>query len=310
MEFSMENDFIDIPQNQIGLFSPDPFNNFVYKEDDSLGVACSEEAFKSSFDRIFSSTPNLIKNNDTIANVEQKKETNIKKGNKITDINIKTTAENTVSNKIMKNKRKMKKEKMGRKKKGESIKNIKGVKQNNKYREDNVRLRYKRAFLNSLIDFINSKIDKCPKLAKKGKLQKLLRDIVEKTKKENTLIMLNTSAREYLSNNISTKCKTLTPDHNKKLIDYIYAINETSITKILDKSIIDLMIIFNSYEIEDNDFKDFKRLQYYIDNELIEVYNEENDYIELFKYQAENYQKEIENLKGRYETLKEINIFI
>ena len=29
---------------------------------------------------------------------------------------------------------------MGRKKKGESIKNIKGVKQNNKYREDNIRL--------------------------------------------------------------------------------------------------------------------------------------------------------------------------
>ena len=301
MELSNEDDFIDIPQNQIGLFSPDPFNNFVYKEDDSLGVACSEEAFKSSFDRIFSSTPNLIKNNDTIANVEQKKETNIKKGNKITDINIKTTAENTVSNKIMKNKRKMKKEKMGRKKKGESIKNIKGVKQNNKYREDNVRLRYKRAFLNSLIDFINSKIDKCPKLAKKGKLQKLLRDIVEKTKKENTLIMLNTSAREYLSNEISTKWKTLKPDHNKELIDYIYEINEISVTNILDKSINDLMNIFCNEAIEDNDFKDFKRLHYYIDNELVEVCFEENNYIELFKEQAKNYKEIIEKLDGRYE---------
>ena len=298
MEYYLTIDCEDISQPQSTIFSYNSLNIieiFPYKEDNRIGTSLPEEEFRRSYDHIFSTTK-IIRNNETIFNVEQK-ETNIKKENTIKAINIKSTAENSLSNKIIKQKRIIKnKANMGRKKRGISIINI-----NNKYRKDNVRLRYKRAFINCLIDFINSKIDKCEKLRKKGRLLKLSKNIIEKTKKRDTLIMLNTSAREYLSKEISTKWKTLKPDHNKKLIDYIYEINEISITNILDKSINDLMNIFCNEAIEDNDFKDFKRLQYYIDNELVEVCFDKNNYIELFKEQAKNYKEIIEKLDGRYE---------
>ena len=82
------------------------------------------------------------------------------------------------------------------------------------------------------------------------------------------------------------------------MIDYIYTINETSIIEILEKNVSELMDIFCNDEIEDNSFKDFKRLKDYINNELID---EEDDYIELFKDQAKNYKILIENLDGRNE---------
>ena len=58
------------------------------------------------------------------------------------------------------------------------------------------------------------------------------------------------------------------------------------------------MYIFCSNIIQDNIFKHFKRLQYYIDNDLS---NEDPLYIEKFKYQALYYENEYKDIEGRNE---------
>ena len=58
---------------------------------------------------------------------------------------------------------------------------------NDKYRPDNIRLRYKRGFLSCLIDLLNFLIDLSPKLKNKGKIQKLDDSIALNTKKEHIL---------------------------------------------------------------------------------------------------------------------------
>lgn len=320
MSYNIPIDFNDIPQIQNEMSSSP--NNYDIIESSAYPKSSwtfpHSKDYRISFYYVFREnlerdllfkkvTSNNNNTNDNVEDVEVKDNIEVKENikkiqNNITNTNNRTTGETTLSKKIIKPKRVIKnKENMGRKKKGNSIKNIPGEKLNNKYRHDNVRIRYKRAFINYLIDFINLKIDKCIKLKGKGRLKKLHKDIIEKTKKQDILQMLNSSVRVYLSNDITQKYKKLKPENNKKVIDYIYEINEISIIEILEKSVNELMDIFCNDVIEDNIFKDFKRLKYYINNELIEVYNEKDDYIELFKDQAKNYKMKIENIDGRNE---------
>lgn len=317
MSYNIPIDFNDIPEIQNEISSSLNYYNIIESSEcpksswtlpDSKDNINNINFFRKNFDCVFRENADgelffkkIASNNNTKVNIEVK-ENNKKSQNNITNTNNRTTNEITLPNKIIKPKRVIKnKQNMGRKKKGNSIKNIPGKKLNNKYRHDNVRIRYKRAFTNYLIDFINGKIDKCIKLKEKGRLKKLHKDVIEKTKKQDILKMLNTSVRVYLSNDITQKYKALKPENNKKIIDYIYEINEISIIEILEKNVNELMDIFCNDEIEDNIFKDFKRLKDYIHNELIKVYNEKDDYIELFKDQAKNYKIKIENIDGRNE---------
>ena len=185
------------------------------------------------------------------------------------------------------------KKNMGRKKK-DNIKFNKKVLQSNihdKYKPDNIRIRYKRCFFKYLIKMINNRISKSPKLNKKGKIKKLKSSIMTNTKKDKTLLMLNLTAREYLSLDI----------HNKLLIEYIYIKNEISLIEILDKTIRELMIIFCSDLNKYEEYKDFKRLQYHIDNELITKFHEDKEYIALFIDQAIKFEEKYKKLDGRYE---------
>ena len=189
------------------------------------------------------------------------------------------------------------KENMGRYKKDEIIdKDNENV--HSKYKPDNIRIKFKRGFLNYLIIFINLLIGKSNKLKKKGYIQKIDSCIIRDNKKEYILKMLDMSAKDFLSLPITKKIKRLDRDHNEKLIKYIYEVNEISVIEVLNKGIRELMFIFCSNIIQDNIFKHFKRLQYYIDNDLS---NEDPLYIKKFKYHALNFEDEYKDIDGRYE---------
>lgn len=206
----------------------------------------------------------------------------------------------TINNK--KEKRKFKStENMGRKRKGNSIPGNYGKKMNNKFRPNNMRVKLDRTFSGSLVDFINLLIERSPKLKNIGRLKKLSSDVINVSKKSVLLGYLGQTAREYLSNKISIKFKTFQSDYNKLLIDHIYEVNETSITSILDKYIRELKLIFCNDENPDEIFKDFKRLQNFIDNKLTTQDDENKEYIEAFKQQSLNYEKELKNIDGRME---------
>ena len=238
------------------------------------------------------------KTNKTMESTRLNEEQNINQNEQMIVNDIENKFQNTFINKIY-NSKSCNKENIGLKIKDE----IKGRDNNNKtvhdkYAPDNIRLKFKRVFLHNLITFINLLIDKSSKLKKKGKIYKIDNNIVKNTKKIYILKMLDMSAKEYLSLPIIKKVKKLDRDHNKKMIEYIYEVNEISIIEVLSKTIRELMYIFCSNIIEDNIFKHFKRLQNYINNTLS---NEDQLYIEKFKYQALNYEDEYKKLDGRYE---------
>lgn len=191
---------------------------------------------------------------------------------------------------------------MGRKTKGNSIQYIPGQKLNNKYRDDNVRLKYKRCFFFYLFQFLNKKSSENPQLNKNFEFQKLSGEIMKKTKKQDILKMLETTAKDFLSQPISEKCKNFSPNHNKILIKYIYEdIKDLNITRILDLKIEKLMDIFCDDQIKNDEFKYFKRLNYYIKKVLIEKEHEDEIYINLFKEKAKNFKSDTIEIIGRDE---------
>ena len=131
---------------------------------------------------------NITKNKDYIT--ENIYSTNIKKNNELKETN------NNVINNIdlsIKNKKIINNTKnMGRKK---DNKNCNKKYKHNKYIPDNIRLRYKRSFFKYLIKFINNRISKCPKLKKRGTIKQLTSSIITNTKKDKTLLMLNSTVK-------------------------------------------------------------------------------------------------------------------
>ena len=204
------------------------------------------------------------------------------------------------SNQIRK---KLNKENMGRIKTKE--KNNKNIDTNKVFHDklwkDNIRIKFKRVFIKYMISFVNTLITISSKsiLLKQRKIVKLNNKIIKNNKRSHILEMLNISAKDYLSHDISSRIKTLPRDNNKKVIEYIYEIDEKNIIEVLNKSIRELMHIFCSDCSKDNIFKHFKRLQYFIDNELIQKNHEDPNYILKFKEQALHYEEEIKKIDGR-----------
>ena len=204
---------------------------------------------------------------------------------------------------IKKRKRKYKSTKnMGRKKKTD--KNRKG-----KFRDDNIRTKVKRFFINSLINFINILISISPKLDGKEEIQILHNKIMADMKKENLLIFFDLSARAFLSQGVTVKCKVKGANCNKTLIDKIYKVEETTITNVLDKSIRELFDIFcDKITKVDKVFQNFKRLEYYLmkvlkkeEDESVETFNK---YINQVRLQALNFEKVTKEKDGRNEKKK------
>lgn len=247
---------------------------------------------------------NNINDNNNTSFAENIRNNNINTDENEINNNITTNNEHnlllTINNK--KEKRKFKSTKnMGRKKKGNSIPGNYGKKINNKFRPNNMRVKNDRAFNDSLIDFLNLLIGRSSKLKNVGRLKKLSSDVINSSKKSVLLGYLDQTAREYLSNKISIKFKKFKSDYNKLLIDHIYEVNETSITSILDRYIRELKLIFCSDGYQDGIFKDFKRLQNFIDNKLMTEDNANKEYIDAFRQQSLNYETELKKVDGRME---------
>ena len=189
---------------------------------------------------------------------------------------------------------------MGRKKKGQNIiiiNNNEKIKLHDKKEANNIRIRYKRAFINSLRDHINKLIRISPKIQKKSYIQKIDSKYINTIKRKTNLDMLNLSAAEFFSREINKKCKNFEKDHNKELIKNIYEVQDDNLTKVLNESLRNLMEIFCNDKFEDDIYKDFK-LNNYIKEKLS---NEDKEYIELFMAQAKNFEENIKLLKGRNE---------
>ena len=247
---------------------------------------------------------NTINDNNNTSLTEDIKNNDINTDENVINNNITTNNEDNLllTIKIKKEKRKFKSTRnMGRKKKGNSIPGNYGKKINNKFRPNNMRVKNDRAFNDSLIDFINLLIGRSSKLKNMGRLKKLSSDIINVSKKSVLLGYLDQTAREYLSNEISIKFKKFPSDYNKLLIDHIYEVNETSITSILDRYIRELKLIFCSDGNQDGIFKDFKRLQNFIDNKLMTEDNANQEYIDAFRQQSLNYEEELKMVDGRME---------
>ena len=289
-----EDNFINYTKERaINLYIKN--NNLIEENINNNSNDCLEQKSKIFF--IYKNKinkENIINNNNYI--IENVFSIYIKKNN-----NLKETNNNVINNidLSIKNKKKLTNTKnMGRKRGNNNC--IKKYK-HNKYIPDNIKLRYKRCFFDYLISLINYRISKCPKLKKRGTIKKLSSSIITITKKDKTFLMLDSTAKEYLSLNISSKFTKLPKDHNKKLIEYIYKINEISLIEILDKTIRELMTIFCSDSNKYEEFKDFKRLQYHIDDELMAKHHEDAEYIALFKDQAINFEEKYKEIDGRYE---------
>ena len=179
------------------------------------------------------------------------------------DLTNKTTKYNTIKNEITLNnaldptekttitkKRKIiNTQNMGCKKKTERNTNYDINERNgphHKGKTDNIDIKIKRAYLKYLTIFINIIIDTIPKVKKKGKLFQLNKKIINTMKKQDILQFFDSTAKEYLSQEISVKCKRYKKDHNKALIKYIYDINEVTLISVLEKTNRELWKIFCS----------------------------------------------------------------
>ena len=204
---------------------------------------------------------------------------------------------------IKKRKRKYKSTKnMGRKKKTDKNRN-------GKFRDDDIRTKVKKFFIKSLINFINILISISPKLGGKEKIQILNNKKMADMKKENLLIFFDLSARAFLSQGVTVKCKVKGTNFNKTLIDKIYEVGETTITNVLDKSIRELFNIFcNKITKVDKVFQNFKRLEYFLKNKLKKEEDESeqtfNKYINQVRLQALNFEKVTKEKDGRNEKKK------
>lgn len=202
--------------------------------------------------------------------------------------------------------RKSKEEKKDKREKGE-IRDIKKV--HTKRRPDNVRTKYKRLFFRNLILFLNNKLKKSKNRNLNSlRFQKLNSEYTKNLTKKLNLEMLSSPAFVVLSLDIAKKYKRLDRNHNKRIINLIYEENEESIMSILNKSIGQLMEIFSSTKKdkkEEDLFKEYKRLDEYIENYKNNLSEDEKDkedsedYFEILKNEGENFEKSLKSIYGR-----------
>ena len=300
--------------------SIDPFilgnsDSFLGKKEynsDFLGTNLKEidEENNSSNDNIYflkNNLLNIIKSpNEEKEDKIDKKDENLKKTG-----NNKSTEEKTLTNELIikdipKNEKKYNTTNMGRKRKGYDY-HEKEV--HSKESEDNIRIKFKRLFINNLIFFINTLLKQSP-YVKLNELQirKLESSYVNTTKKDKNLKMLNLTVGEFLSNPICKKFKKVPKDNNIKIIKLIYEEDEKRILKILNRKVRDLLKIFCRDKIRNNVFKRYKRLKDYVED-FINKKKEKENYIEKFIYQGKHFEEIYKEIDGRKEgiDIEELN---
>ena len=190
--------------------------------------------------------------------------------------------------------------KLGRKRKGE-INDKEKV--HSKESKDNISIKFKRLFLKNLIKFLNIKLEKSKNLRINSLQFKFLNAGYTKSlKKALNLEMLDSPAFVVLSRDIAKKYKNFHRDHNKKIIELIYEENEESLISILNESIRKLMKIFCNNKKEEGLFKEYKKLDEYIENfikNLSENEKDKKDYFNKLKYEGVNFEEGLKRIFGR-----------
>ena len=280
-------------------------NSFYY---DSIDL--NESNPNNSFTIIYDEDKNQINNNEIYSHnndeIKENKEENnsiiVNKNDKLTKtLNYKSTKDNSLDNNLIE---KENKKKLGRKRKKDKY-DAKESDDNTivhtKESDDNIRVKFKRLFSNNLILFFNLLLEcSSNKILSKLNLKKINTPFICNIKKEHNIEMLNMTVGEFLSQDICKKCKNYPWDHNAKIIRLIYEEKDEKLVKVLNKRVGDMMKIFCNENIGGKIFKKFKRLNYYIDK-MKEEKKENDNYINMFLFQAENFETLYQKIDGRKE---------
>ena len=167
-----------------------------------------------------------------------------------------------------------------------------------KKKRDNIITKIKRNIYNHSLELINLLLKESKNNKIKGiELKKIDNSFIMVYKKEENLNLLNLTIKEILSSKISTKCINLTKDYNKDKISFILKQNDKYINEILNKTFREMLNIYCDNNVENNIFKDFKRLN--DDILFFKNKNEDSNYIELYKTIANEFEKVINDIFPR-----------
>lgn len=196
----------------------------------------------------------------------------------------------------------VKKPHFGRKTKklSDNINNIKST-INNKKRKDNVLVKIKRRVYNYCLILINKLLKKNEKLKGK-KLLKNENSLLSVCNKNENVKLLNLKLKEIFSLDISDKYKSQKhkKEENKNLINKIINENDEKLNLVLNKTFREMVELYCSDNIEDENFQNFNRLK----DDLEEFKKEENEndkdkYSDLYEKYARNFEAIINNIDER-----------
>ena len=180
---------------------------------------------------------------------------------------------------------------VGRKKKSDESPSI-----HNKFSDDNLMRRCKHIILESILSFINKKIDKIyskenKDILNKMKLFKLSQNVDKTSKVEYYKLLFNKSLQSIFSEDISKRYSKFNPNHNKNIIEKL--MNEKIETKrIIFSKIFNLtfMDCLNHFRGTDyiEELDGMKKLNEYLLEKDFGAYDQE--YRNILQYFIENYE--------------------
>lgn len=152
------------------------------------------------------------------------------------------------------------KSKLGRKRKDEiNNEDIDNGKVHTKDDPDNIEVKYKRLFLNNLINYSNELLKESPNSKLNSlRLLKLNSNYSKSLKKDVVVKMLDSPASEALSQKIAEKYKRYDKNHNRDIINLIYKENEESLINVLSKYTKELMEAFRGNTDDDSLLKNYR----------------------------------------------------
>ena len=232
---------------------------------------------------------------------EEQKEENIKKEEIVTDKD---------EDKTRSTSKKHKTSNLELIKKNEKIFDIIKYKVHDKFGQDNIIRKIKRAFIKSLIDYINKIYGEYQRRNNHKNIKKLLKRISPKTvteiKKQNNLKWLNSTIKDILSKEISTKYKDNNGfyNYNEKQINKLFKDGKAKdVIDILEKTVRDLYNIFINKEDNNETLEGFETLEDNIQNIREKMKKEGKFDIEsyLYKYRttAKNFEKIFSDMRNR-----------
>lgn len=211
--------------------------------------------------------------------------------------------------------------KIGRRKKINKQKNrYSNVRHHNKLSDDNIIRKLKRYFTRSLLDFVNKlyemeekelesqKIIKHKKRKKQKWLKIIQSKIIAQIKKRENLIWLDNTIKDYLSSEVSEKCKNYDTNYNKIQIEQIYQENLMSnLLKFMKEK--NIRYMFEIYAKDGNFgirvgkwYLNFLTLKY----DMNQMINEDKDEKEDFNKEntdIENYSSKIKEIAINFEEI-------